>query len=140
MKKNFLKIAIIGVSLALFFLSLTQDAFVTFYNGSKHLHSGLECFLMGSTAILGGGLLEWIIWITNPLSLFSIIYLTKNNRIAIKTGIAALLLAASFRLWSEVLGSESGSMAKIMSFKAGYYLWLTSIIILNIGTIYYFII
>ena len=138
MKANFLKTIIIGVSLGLFILSLTQDAFITFHNGNKESHPGLLCFLAGMLAILGGGLYEWIIWWANPLCIISIYYLLCDNRKAIIAGITAFCLAGLFVSWDEALGSESGSMAAIISFESGYFLWLASIVVLNAGTIYYF--
>jgi len=48
-------------------------------------------------------------------------------------------LALIFSTWNEILGAESGSMGKIVSLEVGYYLWLTSIVVLTIGTNYYFL-
>lgn len=50
-----------------------------------------------------------------------------------------MVLALMFSTWNEILGAESGSMGKIISLEVGYYLWLTSIGVLTIGTNYYFL-
>jgi len=118
--------------------SLTLDAIVINRNNDLESVPGSLYFFIGSIAIFGGGLFEWIIWLANPLSLYSIIYLTKDNRKALKTAPTALVIAISFRFWKEILGSESGAMAQIISFKYGYYLWILSIVILNCGIIFYF--
>jgi hypothetical protein len=93
---------------------------------------------MGSTAFMGGGLFEQIIWLANALSLFAMVYLFKNNRRAILLRLTASFLAISFSFWREMLGAESGSMAKIVSLELGYYLWLSSILILTIGILIYY--
>jgi len=133
-----IKTITILVSLTIFVVSLNYNAITLDFQGVKPVPS-IEYFLMGSTAILGGGLLEWIMWLANPLSLLTIIYLWKDNRIARLTSIISMSLALIFSTWNEILGAESGSMGKIVSLEVGYYLWLTSIIVLTIGTNYYFL-
>jgi hypothetical protein len=137
MKPKTIRVVIIGVSLFILIISLTQTAIIIDYNGIKPVNS-IDYFLMGSTAILGGGLLEWLIWLANPLALFTIIHLAKGNKKALITCVPAIILSCSFIFWKEILGSESGSMAKIISFESGYYLWVCSIVILSLGTFYYF--
>lgn len=138
MKPNIFKNVIIILSLAVFGISLTQVAVIVDFHNVEAV-SSLVYFLMGSTAILGGGALEWFIWLANPLSLFTILYLKKDNKKALVTALVAIVMSGIFRTWNEILGSESGSMARIVSFEAGYYLWLSSIIILGIGTYLYFL-
>ena len=133
-----IKIITIVLSLVLFGISLTQNAIVKNYNDEISSVSSLEFFFMGSTAFIGGGLLEQIIWLANPLSLFAIIYLFKDNRKTIILSLIASVLAVSFSFWSEILGAESGSMAKIVSLESGYYLWLSSIFTLTIGILIYY--
>lgn len=108
------------------------------FHNVKESQSSLGFFFMGATAIMGGGFLEWIIWLANPLCLFAMMDLWKGKeRSVIKCSIA-LVLAISFSFWNEILGSESGSMATIVSLQAGYYLWVASITVLTIGTFWYF--
>ena len=137
MKSNTIRIITIALSLTVLVISLTQNAIKIDYQGTK-LVGSLEYFLMGSTAFLGGGLFEEIIWMANPLSLVAIILLLKNNRNAIKFSLIALVLSLSFSTWHEILGAESGSMAEILSLESGYYLWVVSIAILTLGIFFYF--
>ncbi|MFC7773087.1 hypothetical protein [Flavobacterium sp. GCM10027622] len=129
---------IIGLSLLLFSISLTQTCIVIDFKEIVAIPS-FNYFLMGSTAILGGAVLEWIIWFANPLCLLTILLLVFNNKLAITTSLTALFLASSFRFWKEILGAESGSMAKIISFESGYYLWVISIALLTAGTLHHFL-
>lgn len=137
MKLKAIKILIIIISLTVFFISLTKNA-VTINCIEIETVPSLDYFLMGSTAFLGGGMLEQIIWFANPLSLISIYLLAINKKSAIKLSLSALFLAVSFSSWKEILGAESGSTAKIISLEMGYFLWVLSILILTIGIFIYF--
>ena len=61
-----------------------------------------------------------------------------DNVNSLKFSITALILAVSFSSWNSLLGAESGTQAKILSLEFGYYLWILSMLILTIGTYYYF--
>ncbi|MBJ2123963.1 hypothetical protein [Flavobacterium sp. IB48] len=128
-----IKFLTIAISLLLLFVSLTQDAIVVNYSGEVRNDSALGYFLIGAIAFLGGGLFEEIIWLANPLCLLAIIYFLKNNEKAVLLSLIASGLAISFAFWSEILGAESGAMAKIVSFGLGYYLWASSILVLTTG-------
>lgn len=136
-KKNMgskeIKIITIGLSLLIFCVSLTQNAQIVNYNDEIRVSSSLDYFLAGGFAFIGGGLFETIIWLANPLSLFAIKYFRKNDPDAVWLSLLASGLVISFSFWKEVLGAESGAMAKIISFELGYYLWLSSILVLTIG-------
>ncbi|WP_264566017.1 hypothetical protein [Flavobacterium sp. N3904] len=139
MESERIKSITINISLLLFFISLTQNAIKIDYHGECSI-SSLSYLLTGSTAFAGGGLLEEIIWLANPLCLYAIIMLQRNDRKAIIFSCIASVLAISFSFWTEILGSESGSLAKILSLELGYFLWLLSIITLTIGTFLFFIV
>ncbi|SEP15983.1 hypothetical protein SAMN05444671_2877 [Flavobacterium sp. CF108] len=128
-----IKFITIGLCILIFGISLTQNALIVNYNDKIRISSSLEYLFMGSTAFLGGGLLEQIIWLANPLSFFAIRFFIKNDKRAILLSLIASCLAIFFSFWTEILGAESGAMAKIVSFELGYYLWLASILILTIG-------
>jgi len=80
MKQSILKILLILTSLSIFVLSLNYNAMILKDYDGIHVMSSLSCFLMGSTAILGGGILEWIIWFANPLCLIAIFYIIVDNQ------------------------------------------------------------
>lgn len=140
MESERIKSITINVSLLLFFISLTQNAVKIYYHGESQDSSSISYLLTGSIAFFGGGLLEEIIWLANPLCLYAIIMLQRKDRKAIVLSCIALLLAINFSFWTEILGSESGSLAKILSLELGYFLWLLSIITLTIGTFLFFIV
>lgn len=138
MESREIKFTTIGLSLLVFAISLTQNALVVNYNNEIKTSSSLEYLFIGSVAFMGGGLLEEIVWLANPLCLVAIIFLIKKDEKAVLLSLIASCLAISFSFWNEILGAESGTMAKIVSFELGYYLWLASILILTIGILIHY--
>lgn len=128
-----IKFIIIGLSLLLLLLSLFQNAVIVNYAEKIRIDASIDYFFAGGIAFIGGGLFEEIIWLANPLSLFAIVYFWKNNDKAVSLSLLASALAISFSFWNEILGAESGAKAKIISLELGYYLWLSSILVLTIG-------
>lgn len=146
MSSNQNKFRIITVVLPtiIFFISLTQDAFIYEYQGVQ-TYSAITIFLMGGTAILGGGVLEWFTWLANPIAIVACVrFLKETNPViriepVLKTiipnpkpishwlSLLATLIAWSFSLWKEILAAESGTTGQIYSFEAGYWLWASSI-------------
>jgi hypothetical protein len=137
-KINKIKTYVSLISLTVFIVSLTQSA-LTYndFDGQK-IHSSLSLLFMGGLAILGGGLLEWFIWLANPLYILALIFFFKSNKTSRVLSIVATLLALSFTTWKEILAAENGRTATIESLNLGYWLWVLSLTILSIGTIYYF--
>ena len=138
-KINKIKTYILLISLTVFIVSLTQTA-LTYndFDGQK-THSSLSLLFMGGLAILGGGLLEWFIWLANPLYVLALIFFYKSKKTSIVVSIIATILAISFTTWNEILAAENGRTATIESLNLGYWLWVLSLALLSIGTIYYFI-
>lgn len=135
--KKFKKI-FVSICLIILAISLTQIAFVSEGTDGTVSEKGYLYFLMGSVVIIGGGTLEWLIWLANPISLLAIILLIKDKKSSIKFSLLAFLIALSFTTWQKILKSESGAVGQIISLESGYYLWLSSIFLLLIGSIYYF--
>ncbi|MFH7002880.1 hypothetical protein [Flavobacterium bizetiae] len=138
MESREIKFTTIGLSLLVFAISLTQNALVVNYNNEIKTASSLEYLFIGSIAFMGGGLLEEIIWLASPLCLLAIVLMIKDDKRAVLVSLIASALAISFSFWNEILGAESGTMAKIVSFELGYYLWLSSILILTIGILIHY--
>ena len=132
-----MKDKILFISLLLFGLSLTQTA--VYFTGYKQAtsYSSIAMLLTGAIGVVGGGTLEWLIWLANPIYLYALICLTRGEiNKALFISFIALAIALSFRLWHTILVSESGRVAPISSFGAGYYFWLASIATLFVGTAY----
>ena len=125
-KLNKIKTYVLLISLTVFIVSLTQTA-LTYndFDGQK-MHSSISLLFMGGLAILGGGLLEWFIWLANPLYILALIFFFKSNKTSKKFSITATILALSFTTWKEVLAAENGRTATIESLNLGYWLWVLS--------------
>jgi hypothetical protein len=120
-----------------FLSSLTQIAIASNDLEDRTL-SGLAVLLMGGTVVLGGGLLEWLIWLANPLYFVSIYLLIKGNSKAKATSIIATFVALSFSTWDNILVSTSGRTGKIDTLGTGYWLWVSSLVIFTVGALYIF--
>lgn len=129
---------IVAVSVLLFAFSLTQTAFhYSDYDGNKAM-SSLEAFFAGSVAILGGGLMEWLTWLANPFYVIAVIFFIFKKRAAVSLSAIAASIAFSFMFWNNILASESGRTAGISGLSTGYYLWLLSLLLLAVGSSYFF--
>jgi hypothetical protein len=128
---------ILVISLLFFGLSLTQTAVRFIGYAEANSYSSLAMLLTGAVSVLGGGLLEWLIWLANPLYFYALACLDRGESYkALFISLIALAIALSFRFWQTILVSESGRVAPISSFGAGYYLWLASIGTLFVGAAY----
>lgn len=127
------RIGIIAISVLLFIASLSQDAIVyNDFDGQK-THASFPLLIMGGLAILGGGLLEWLVWLANPMYLLSIVLFIQNKGNALILSILSTLVGLSFLNWNEILASESGKTAEIESLELGYWLWISSLAALSMG-------
>lgn len=118
-------------SIAIFSVSL---AFNGFYIESDNPKAWSSCFgllLVGWLGIFDG----IIAWFANPLLVVSWILsrMRRTRKIAFFLAIAALLVAVSFLLVSDVMRDEAGNRARVSSYGIGYWLWLTSITVAMFG-------
>ena len=121
--------ALLITSLALFGFSLTQNAFAAAHFDGPERYSGLAALLVGATIILGGGLLEWIVWLANPLFALSIFLAFRRDKRAVLPSLGSVVLSTSFMFWREILVSESGRTGAILSKGLGYYAWIAALVV-----------
>jgi len=69
------------------------------------------------------------------LFITALVLFLKNRKMAMLIAIVATLLALSFLFMKTIVVSERPSYARITEYKAGYWLWLTSIAALAVFTI-----
>lgn len=127
----------VTLSAIVYIISLTQYVITIDYNVIDPITSW-QYLTIGSVAIFGGGVLEWLIWLANPLYILSIILFVKNYRLSMITAFFASFLAVIFSTWEEIRIDERETSSKIIRFELGYYLWVTSILILTSGIFFYF--
>ncbi|MNK64903.1 hypothetical protein D3C87_841880 [compost metagenome] len=123
------------LSLVILTISITQPAF---YIESKEDPEAWAdswlLFLFGWTFPLGGAFVPFLIWLANPIYIISIIFTLKGKKIGFYLSFLASLIAISFIKFDSIITSESGRESPIKSLELGYKLWLTSLVIMSIGT------
>lgn len=126
----------VSLSVIVYIISLTQYVITVDYGLTPI--SSWQYLTIGSVAIFGGGVLEWLIWLANPLYIISIILFIKNYKLSMITAFLASFLAVIFSAWEEIRIDEKGLTSKIIHFELGYYLWVSSILLLTGGILIYF--
>ncbi|MGE8512708.1 MAG: hypothetical protein ACN6N7_08410 [Chryseobacterium culicis] len=125
------------ISVFIFVLSLCFTAFKVEDMGEIKDYKSFEAFLIGPISFLGGGVFEFLVWTANGWFFIAVILCYKRSfLLSITLGIIAFLTAGSFFFWKEILAAENGRMGKIHSLETGYFLWITSILCLTIGSFY----
>lgn len=128
-----IKILAITISQILFVISLSQTGLsYQDYNGNG-IYPSYELFLSGAVSFIGGGLFESMIWMANPFYFVGLVYFYKSKQDSLKFSFISLIISTSFILWKEILVSESGRTAKITTLGIGYWLWVSSILVLTIS-------
>ena len=127
---NKLKKISLSVSILIFLLSLTQPAFYIGRSDPDGWSNSLGLLLMGwSGALFGGAGLSWL---AHPFLLLSWIFFLKKPKMSLLFNFIAIIFSASFLLFHTIISDEAGNYSVITERKTGYWLWLTSIIMLFI--------
>ena len=117
------------VSCAVFIISLTQKSFCT--EGS--CGDGIACLISGAIGFATGG--AALTWLANPLLFLSWILIHKNPKLSLQISIAATLIALSFLFFKQIMADEAGNYSRIISYKFGYWLWVSSSVIMFVGNL-----
>lgn len=121
------------LSLISFITSLTQPAFYIDRADPDAWADSLGLLLLGWMSLLGGGLIPFIIWMANPMYVFSIVYALKRKSDAIAFAASATVLALIFSQLDTIITSESGAHSAITERALGFKLWFLSFVILTLG-------
>lgn len=89
-------------------------------------------FLLGWFAMIKGG--AGISWLANPLLFAAWIKLKKNLKASMFLSMFAALISLSFLLFDSIIDNENGQEKEIISYRAGYWLWVTSGVVMLVGT------
>ena len=127
--KKKLKNSILLISISVFIFSLTQKCFCT----ASNCGDSIVVLLFGFLGITTGG--AAITWIANPALLISWIFIKKDLKKSLIASIVASTFAVSFLFFESVISDEAGHYSKIINYKIGYWLWLSSCLIMLIGNI-----
>lgn len=122
------------LSLMLFIISLFYPAFTIDRDENPNAYSNsMILFSLGWMSILGGAIVPFIIWLANPLYIYSIYLIIREEKKGIITSTISSLLAIAFSQLDTIMTSESGSYSTITGLGTGYKLWAVSLSILTIG-------
>lgn len=138
METKNIKFSTITLTLITFIISLTKDAAITkklvSYDTDLSTNTSFDFFSTGPLAIFTGDIIYTLIWVANPLCIIAMIQLLQNKITAKKISLIALILSLCFIFCKKMmLDPMNGNNSEIITLKSGYYLWVLSIIILNLG-------
>jgi hypothetical protein len=102
----------------------------------SEIGGGLAATLFGWLGILAsnGGIV--LVWFANPLFIIGLIINKKSPTGSLLLSIAASVVSLAFLFGDEIMINEAGHVAKIATLQIGYWLWLTSMILLVLASIY----
>lgn len=134
MGRNVVSKLIVGISVGLFLISLTQPAFSTdAQNPAAREPLSFALLITGWMGLVDGK----IAWFANPALLKGWRTAKEDARRieSLSFSLVALALALSFLLHDEIIVDEGGSKRAILSYCAGYWLWVSSISTLALGNL-----
>ena len=125
------------LSISLFAFSLTQKCFCI---TAECVDSYIALFA-GFFGFFGETWLVNLTWLANPILFMTWILMLQNTRhkkLQLTGSILSTILAVSFLLFNKIIVDDSG-LREILNYKAGYWLWLTSSLVMLLGnlTIYF---
>ena len=110
----------LSLSILLFASALTQKCYCT----TGLCSDSIAVFIFGIFG-LAYPLATWT-WLANPLLLGAWIFIFRNPKISFFLSLSSTLIAASFLLFDQIIDNENGQYKQIISYRAGYWLWLCS--------------
>src|ERR1700712_640489 len=120
------------ISIVLFALSLSQKCFCT-EGACGQDWEGIALLISGCIGVFACP--AWLVWLANPLLLFSWIYFNKKPQRSLVLNSISFLVAISFLFFREIITDEAGNRQPITGYQIGYWLWVTSSLILLFGNI-----
>lgn len=116
------------ISVGIYLLSLVFPC----YRTASETSQSIMALTMGWIGVLSGG--AAICWLANPLLWTAWILSNKKPRSSMLFAMGAFLMAFFFLLFTEVIANENNQSQRITERKLGYWLWLTSTLVMLIGS------
>ena len=130
-RKRVLKLIGLLIVAVPFIFSLFQNCY--FVNNKEH---SIGSF--GLAALLLGWSEAFVVWLANPILIFSIVFLWKEKiNLSLIMASVALIASFSFFLQNSIMINEAGTEGKITGYDTGYWVWISSLI-LNFIVIFVF--
>ena len=119
---------VLTASMLCFALSLTQKCYCT----TTSCSDSFMVFILGWAAVFSGG--AGLTWLANPLLFASWFFLKRKLEISMFLGSFAFLVTLFFLLFGSVADNVGGTTHQVVSYKPGYWLWVTSSACMWLGT------
>ena len=123
----------VAIALCLFLASFTQPAFYIDMPEKDAWSDPFGLFFLGWMGLFAGSI-TFIIWLANPFFIIAVILFLRNKKKAFLFSLLAALCAAGFLLMHTIIVSEQPAYARITVYKAGYWLWLSGMAVLLLGS------
>jgi hypothetical protein len=140
------------ISAMLFVLSLTNDCYCTTsvcmnsveVFGTGWFGAGVELGTLGiwiteqlskRPTALDNHIGAAVMWLANPLLFISWIGILRWLRGSLVISICAMIFALSFLLFDHILHNDIGHYGKIAELKIGYWLWVSSTVVMVVGNL-----
>ena len=120
---------ILGLSILLLIIALTQKSYCT----AGTCGDSILTFMLGGFGILFFGGASFC-WLANPLLIASWVF-RNNNKLSTILSLLSTLIALSFLLFDEIIDNEGGVYRKIIAYQLGYWLWVSSNMVMLIGNL-----
>jgi hypothetical protein len=117
--------------MGLYLLSLTQECFCTSHGCGDKWQGA---YIVGLGAIGGIMSAAGFTWYANPALWLSWMFFKKRSTKALPTSFIALAIALSFLLFTQIADNEAGVQSTITGYRAGYWLWITSMSVTVAGS------
>lgn len=123
------------LSMVLFITSLTQEAYYIDRENYDAWADSFGLFWMGWLGVFAGG--AGFSWLANPLLITSwIVSFSNAHKKAAIFSFLAVIASGSFLFFDTIVSSEAPTFSIITERKAGYWLWLSSCIMMAAYSIY----
>lgn len=117
----------VGLAVTLFVISLGFNTLIS-SEGDPSFLVGLICLLFG---------FGYLTWYANPLFFLSALLVVKGSRWAAGTSVLSLALALSALSIQRIPIDESGHEADVIAYGTGFFLWLASILVLLLSSLWF---
>ncbi|MBC7863076.1 MAG: hypothetical protein IAF38_08875 [Bacteroidia bacterium] len=125
-----IKILIVCLSGLLYIFSLTKNC----YCETDSCAGSLPVAIFGFVGAFNYGQ-TYLVWLANPLLWASWVFIFFKPKVSVFLSVLAFLIALAFLLCVDIKDPNTGVYHKIISREAGYWLWLSSIGTMLLGTI-----
>ncbi len=131
MNRKYILAFFLVTSFLLFVTALTQNA----YRAGGEDPIGFACLTVGWMGVPIGGTWANITWLANPILVLAWIGFISDRKSSLVFSVISFCLSLSFLGCKEITQNDAGSSSNIYGYHTGYWLWLSSSIILIFGNI-----